>query len=57
MHRTLGPAATGVFAPLLGFASNQALVLTEAAAPAEAVTKAPGVARAQPHRLSATIRP
>jgi hypothetical protein len=53
----LGPAAVAVFSPLLGFASNQALVLTDGAAPTEAVMRAPGVISAERHRLTPTIRP
>jgi hypothetical protein len=54
---TLGPAAVAVFAPLLGFASNQALVLTEGSAPTEAIMRAPGVISAERHRLTPTLRP
>jgi hypothetical protein len=54
---TPGPAAVAVFAPLLGFASNQALVLTEGSAANEAVMRAPGVVSAERHRLAPTIRP
>ncbi|HEX5263205.1 MAG TPA: hypothetical protein VFW13_06745 [Phenylobacterium sp.] len=57
VHSALGSAAIGVFAPLLGFASNQALVLTDAAAPVEAVMRSPGVVSAERHRLTPTIRP
>ncbi|HZZ31462.1 MAG TPA: hypothetical protein VFE10_05660 [Phenylobacterium sp.] len=57
VHQTLGPAAVAVFSPLLGFASNQALVLTSASAPVEAVMRAPGVVSAERHRLTPTIRP
>ena len=54
---TLGPAAVAVFAPLLGFASNQALVLTDGSAPTEAVMRAPGVVSVERHGLAPTIRP
>jgi hypothetical protein len=57
VHAALGDKAVGVFSPLLGFASNQALVLTEASAPAEAVMRAPGVVSAERHALTPTIRP
>jgi hypothetical protein len=57
VRATLGPAAVAVFAPLLGFASNQALVLTDGAAPPDAVLKAPGVVSAEGHRLTPTLRP
>jgi len=53
----LGAKAVGVFSPLLGFASNQALVLTDASAPSEAVMRAPGVVSAERHGLTPTIRP
>jgi hypothetical protein len=53
----LGPAVVAVFSPLLGFASNQALVLTDSSAPAEAILQAPGVVSAERHRLTPTIRP
>ena len=53
----LGAKAVAVFSPLLGFASNQALVLTEASASSEAVMRAPGVVSAERHALTPTIRP
>lgn len=53
----LGDKLTAVFSPLLGFASNQLLVLTDAAAPAEAVMRAPGVVSVERHALAPTIRP
>jgi hypothetical protein len=57
VRTTLGAEAIAVFAPLLGFASNQALVLTTGNAPVEAVMRAPGVISAERHRLTPTIRP
>jgi len=57
IHGHLGSQAVAVFSPLLGFASNQALVLTEANAASEAVMRAPGVVSAERHPLTATIRP
>jgi hypothetical protein len=57
VHTTLGAKAVAVFAPLLGFASNQALVLTDATAPSEAVMRAPGVVSVERHSLTPTIRP
>ncbi|MBS0331651.1 MAG: hypothetical protein JSS35_02685 [Proteobacteria bacterium] len=57
VHATLGDRVVAVFAPLLGFASNQALVLTDEAAPSEAVMRAPGVLSADRHVLKSTIRP
>jgi hypothetical protein len=53
----LGPQAVAVFSPLLGFASNQMLVLTDAKAPLEAVMRAPGVVSTERHALTPTIRP
>jgi hypothetical protein len=43
-----------VFAPLLGFASDQALVLARAGAD---LSGAPGVLAAEAHRLAPTLRP
>jgi hypothetical protein len=57
VRATLGAESIAVFAPLLGFASNQALVLTTGDAPVEAVMAAPGVVSAERHRLTPTIRP
>jgi hypothetical protein len=57
VHKALGDRAVAVFSPLLGFASNQALVLSDGAAPAEAVMRAPGVVSAERHALKPTIRP
>ena len=57
VRAALGPQAVAVFSPLLGFASNQMLVLTEAAASVEAVMRAPGVVSAERHALTPTIRP
>lgn len=51
------PHAVAVFSPLLGFASNQALVLTDSKAEVEAAMDAPGVVSAERHRLTPTIRP
>lgn len=57
VHKELGVQTVGVFSPLLGFASNQALVLTDAKAPPEAVMAGPGVVSVERHGLTATIRP
>lgn len=54
---TLGEAAVSVFAPLLGFASNQVLVLTDGAADPDKVLKGSGVVSAEQHWLSPTLRP
>jgi hypothetical protein len=57
VRTALGPQAVAAFSPLLGFASNQMLVLTDAKAPTEAVMRAPGVVSAERHSLTPTIRP
>jgi len=57
VHKTLGSQAVAVFAPLLGYATNQCLVLAEAGVPGEAVLRAPGVVSAERHGLTPTIRP
>ena len=57
LRSALGDKAVATFSPLLGFASNQALVLTDAAAPTEAVMRAPGVVSVERHALTPTIRP
>jgi len=57
VYKSLGDQAIGVFSPLLGFASNQSLVLTDAKAPSEAVMGAPGVVSAERHSLTPTLRP
>jgi hypothetical protein len=57
VYNALGDRAVAVFSGMLGFASNQALVLTAGDAPAEVVLQGPGVASAQRHALTPTIRP
>jgi hypothetical protein len=57
MHASLENAVVAVFAPLLGFASNEALVLTTAGVDAAAVLNAPGVAGGESHALTPTLRP
>ena len=52
-----GPGVLGVFAPLLGYASNEALVLTDERASPEAVLKGSRVAAAEWRRMSPTLRP
>jgi hypothetical protein len=64
-HRTLaeqvyatgGEGILGVFAPLLGYASNEALVLTDERASSDAVLKGSGVTAAEWRRMSPTLRP
>jgi hypothetical protein len=53
-HLHADPQVVAVFTPLLGFASNEALVLARAGGSVEG---APGVVSAQTHRLSPTLRP
>ena len=57
IHGALGDRVAAVFAPLLGFASDQALVLVGGEAQADVVLKSAGVISAQRHRLTPTIRP
>jgi hypothetical protein len=52
-----GDGVVGVFAPLLGYASNEALVLTDQRATADAVLMGSGVAAAEWTRMSPTLRP
>jgi hypothetical protein len=57
VYGALGDKAVAVFAPVLGFASDQALVLIDGEASADAVLKGSGVVSAQRRRLTPTIRP
>jgi hypothetical protein len=57
VYGALGDRAVAVFAPVLGFASDQALVLLDGDAPADTVLKGAGVVSAQRQRLAPTIRP
>jgi hypothetical protein len=52
-----GAGVLGVFAPLLGYASNEALVLTDQRATSDAVLMGSGVAAAEWTRMSPTLRP
>lgn len=52
-----GPGVLGVFAPLLGYASNEALVLTDERASSDAVLRGSGVTAAEWTRMSPTLRP
>jgi hypothetical protein len=52
-----GEGVLGVFAPLLGYASNEALVLTDERAGPDAVLKGTGAASAEWRRMSPTLRP
>ncbi|MET3527925.1 hypothetical protein [Phenylobacterium koreense] len=53
-HLYAQASTRAVFAPLLGFASDQALVLTVAGGD---IAGAPGVVASERHRLSPTLRP
>lgn len=57
VYEALGPKAVAVFAPVLGFASDQALVLLDGEADGDVVLTAAGVVSGQPQRLTPTIRP
>jgi hypothetical protein len=52
-----GAGVLGVFTPLLGFATNEALVLSDDRADPDAVLKGSGVMAAERHRMSPTLRP
>lgn len=52
-----GAGVLGVFAPVLGYASNEALVLTDERASSDAVLRGSGVAAAEWCRMSPTLRP
>jgi hypothetical protein len=52
-----GAGVLGVFAPLLGYASNEALVLTDQRASSDSVLMGSGVAAAEWTRMSPTLRP
>lgn len=57
VYSQLGDKAVAVWSPLLGFASNQLLVLTVRGAESKAVLGAPGVLGGVSNRLSPTLRP
>ena len=57
LYKELGDAAVAVFAPLLGFPLNEALVLTVHGGPQAAVLRAPGVTSVVQNRISSTLRP
>jgi hypothetical protein len=57
LQQALGDHLVAVFAPSLGYATDQALVLTDDAATAGAVAKAPGVVSSQHQVVTATTRP
>jgi hypothetical protein len=57
VYANVGEPALGVFSPLLGYASNEALVLVDDRADPDAVLKGGGVMSVERHRLSPTLRP
>ena len=57
VYGALGDKAVAVFAPVLGFGSDQALVLLDGEGSADTVLRGAGVVSAQRQRLSPTIRP
>ena len=57
VYANVGEPALGVFSPLLGYASNEALVLVDDRADPDGVLKAGGVMSVERHRLSPTLRP
>jgi hypothetical protein len=57
VYATGGAGVLGVFAPLLGYASDEALVLTDERASSDAVLKGSGVSAAEWRRMSPTLRP
>ena len=57
IYGNVGEAAVGVFAPLLGYASNEALVLVDDRADPDGVLKGSGVLAVERYRLSPTLRP
>lgn len=56
LHGVLGPALVGLFSPVLGFASNAALVLARDADVTEAIASAPASLQER-HRMTPTLRP
>ena len=57
LQARLGPELVAVFAPVLGFASNTALVLVKDADVGEIVAASPGLVASERHRLTPTLRP
>jgi hypothetical protein len=57
VYANVGEPALGVFSPLLGYASNEALVLVDDRADPDAVLKGGGVTSVERYRLSPTLRP
>lgn len=57
LQARLGPELVAVFAPVLGFASNTALVLVKDADAAGTVASAPGLVASERHGLAPTLRP
>ena len=57
LRGAMGAELAAVFAPVLGFPSNTALVLVRGADAAGIVAAAPGVVASERHALSPTLRP
>jgi hypothetical protein len=57
LRGAMGSELVAVFAPVLGFASNTALVLVKGEGGAGAVGAAPGVLASEHHSLTPTLRP
>lgn len=57
LRGVMGAELVAVFAPVLGFASNTALVLVKDAAAEEIIASAPGVVASEHHSLTPTLRP
>ncbi|MES2340461.1 MAG: hypothetical protein V4597_02190 [Pseudomonadota bacterium] len=57
LRGAMGAELVAVFAPVLGFASNTALVLVKDADAAGIIAAAPGVVASERHQLAPTLRP
>ena len=57
LRGAMGAELAAVFAPVLGFASDTALVLVKDAGGAAAIASAPGVVASEHHSLTPTLRP
>ena len=57
LRGAMGAELVAMFAPVLGFASNTALVLVKDAAAEEIIASAPGVVASEHHSLTPTLRP
>lgn len=57
LRGAMGAELVAVFAPVLGFASNTALVLVKGEGGSDAIGSAPGVVASEHHGLTPTLRP